>query len=126
LTLRCSYLVARSFNTSRGFWSFSSISLKHVGQNIFCVLQSLDPFLVWALHGGTQGIVGPLALLINVRNDLGLWAEHNFCLILEVYLDDLVRETEHDGVTGSHPLLYINYVSQFVRFFCRGQQAISH
>jgi hypothetical protein len=31
-------------------------------------------------------------------------------MVLEIDLDDLIRETEHDGVASAHPLLNVNYV----------------
>ena len=31
-------------------------------------------------------------------------------MILEVHLHDLIRESEHDGVACSHPLLHVDYI----------------
>jgi len=36
-------------------------------------------------------------------------------VILEVHLDDLVREAEHDRVARSHPLLHVNNVRDLTR-----------
>lgn len=37
-------------------------------------------------------------------------------MVLEVYLDDLVAEPEHDGMSGPHPLLHVDDILDFPHF----------
>ena len=40
-------------------------------------------------------------------------------MVLEVDLDHLVREAEHDGMTGAHPLLDVDHLRLLYRLLLR-------
>lgn len=88
------------------------ILIEHVSQDVLGVLEALDHLQVGALHGCVERVGVALTTLVDVGDDLGLTAQHDFSVILEVDLHHLVGEAEHDGMAGAHPLLHINHVSQ--------------
>lgn len=88
-----------------------------MGQYVLGILETLDHFKVGGLHGTVQGIGASLALFVYVGHHFGLRAEHDFCVVLEVDLHDLVGETEHDGVARSHPLLDVDHVLHLSDFW---------
>lgn len=45
-----------------------------------------------------------LALFVHIGHDPGLRTQKYFCVVLEVHLHHFVRESEHDGMFGPHPL----------------------
>ena len=77
-------------------------------QNIFCVLEPLNHLKVGGLHGTAQWISLSLTSLVNIGHKLGLRAEHDFGMVLEIDLNDFVREAEHDSMACPHPLLDVN------------------
>ena len=88
----------------------SGVLIKHVCQDVLGIFEALHHFEVGRLHGRVERISASLAALIHVGDDLGLRAEHDLGVVLEVHLDYLVREAEHDGVPRPHPLLHIDDV----------------
>ena len=79
-----------------------------MGQNIFCVLESLNHLKVGGLHGTAQRISLSLTSLVNIGHKFGLRAEHDFGVVLEIDLDNFVREAEHDSMACPHPLLDVH------------------
>ena len=79
-----------------------------MGQNIFCVLEPLNHLKVGGLHGTAQRISLSLTSLVNIGHKFGLRAEHDFGVVLEIDLDYLVREAEHDSMACPHPLLDVH------------------
>lgn len=88
------------------------ILVEHVGEDILGVLQAFDHLQVGALHGCVERIRIALPTLVDVGDYLGLAAQHDFSVVLEVDLHHLVGEAEHDGMAGAHPLLHVHDVSQ--------------
>lgn len=91
-----------------------------MGQNVLGVLEPLDHFEVGGFHGAVERVRAPLALLVDVGHDLGLRAQHDLCVVLEVDLDHLVGQSEHDGVSRPHPLLYVHDVFDLALFLAVG------
>ena len=50
----------------------------------------------------------PLALFIDVCDEATLGIEEDLCVILEIDLDDLVAQPEHNCVLRTHPLLHVD------------------
>ena len=76
-------------------------------QDVLRIFESLDHFQVSRLHGRVKRVGAPLSALVHVGHHLGLRAEHDLSMVLEVDLDDFVGQTEHDSVPCAHPLLDI-------------------
>ena len=88
----------------------ASVLVEHVCQNILSVLQTLYHLEVSALHRRVERVGAPFATFVDVGHDLRLRAKHDFCVVLEVYLNNFVGEAEHDSVPCAHPLLNVNDV----------------
>jgi hypothetical protein len=56
-----------------------------------------------------QGQSLSLSLLVDVSYQSALRIQQDLCVVLEVHLNNLVAQSEHYGVLGSHPLLYIDW-----------------
>lgn len=84
------------------------VGVEHVGEDIFGVLEPLYHFEVGGLHGAAEGVGAPFALFVHVGDHFGLGTQHDLCVILEINLDHLVRKSEHNSMSSSHPLLHIN------------------
>jgi hypothetical protein len=84
-----------------------------MGQDILSILKPLDHFKVRGFHGAAQGIRLLLATFVDVNDEFCLRTEHYFGVILEIHLNDLVGEAEHDGVACAHPLLYVDHIFDF-------------
>lgn len=88
----------------------AGVLVQHMSQDVLGVLQTLDHFKVGRLHGRVQGVGASLSTLVDIGDNLGLGAEHDLCVILEVDLHHLVGESEHDSVSSTHPLLHVDHV----------------
>ena len=88
----------------------AGVLVQHMSQDVLGVLQTLDHFKVGRLHGRVQGVGASLSTLVNIGDNLGLGAEHDLRVVLEVDLHDLIAQAEHDRVPCAHPLLYVDHV----------------
>lgn len=88
----------------------SSILIQHVSEDILGVLETFDHLQVGAVHGRSKRVGGAFTTLVNVGHDLGLRAQHDLSVILEVHLDHFVGKAEHNRVSCAHPLLHIDHV----------------
>ena len=79
-------------------------------EDVLGVLQTLHHLKVGRFHGAVEWIGAPLTLLVDIGDDLGLRAQHDLRVILEVNLNYLVRESEHNGMSRAHPLLHVDDV----------------
>ena len=68
----------------------SSILIKHVCQDVLGVLEALDHLQVGRLHGRVERVGAPLASFVHVGDHLGLRAQHDLSVILEVHLYDFI------------------------------------
>lgn len=68
----------------------SDVCVEHVSQDVLGVLKSLDHFEVCRLHCTVERIRRPFSLFVDISNDFGLRTKHDFCVVLEVHLHDLV------------------------------------
>ena len=98
----------------RGLTRVRHVGVQHVRQNIFSVLETLDHFQVGGLHGAIERVRASFALFVYVGDDLGLRAEHDLGVVLEVHLHNLVGKSEHDCVARPHPLLDVDDVFHFL------------
>ncbi len=108
--LRLSSRIAVGVHAAGVRFSGIDIGVEHVSEYIFGVLETFDHLEVGGLHGTAEGVGLSLAALVDVLNELGLAAQHDLCVVLEVHLHHLVREAEHHCVPGAHPLLHIHHV----------------
>lgn len=81
---------------------------QHLGQDLLGVLQPFGHFGVVTLEGVAEGEVGPVLVLVEVLDELPVGTKEDLGLVLEDHLDDLVGETEHNGLFGLHPLLHVD------------------
>lgn len=77
-------------------------------QNIFGVLKSLGHFSIVRFECVTQRKCLSLTFLVDVSYKAAFRVKKDFCMVLEIYLHDLIAQTEHDGMLCSHPLFHIN------------------
>ena len=108
--LRLSTGIAVGVHAARVRFSGIDISVEHVCEYIFGVLETFNHLEVGGLHGAAEGVGLSLAALVDVLDELSLAAQHDLCMILEVHLHHLVREAEHHCVPGAHPLFHIHDV----------------
>lgn len=106
--LRLTAYVTISVKTNTIGFCGVDIRVQHVGQNIFCVLEPLNHLKVGGLHGTAQRISLSLTSLVNISHKLGLRAEHDFGMVLEIDLNNFVREAEHNSMACPHPLLDVH------------------
>jgi hypothetical protein len=66
------------------------IRIEHVCQNVLGILQPLDHFKIGGFHCATKRVGLSLPSLVNISHKLGLRAEHDFSMVLEVNLDNFV------------------------------------
>jgi len=79
-------------------------------QNVLRVLKSFYHLQVRRLHSRVERIGASFSALIHIGHNLGLRAQHNLGVILEVNLDNFVGKTEHDGMPRAHPFLNVNNI----------------
>lgn len=79
-----------------------------MGQYVLSVLQTLCHLGVVAVKSLVERHSRSLTLFVDVCHISILRVKQDFCVILEVNLNDLVTESEHYCVLGSHPFLNIN------------------
>ena len=84
------------------------VIIEHMREDVLGILESLGHLRIVAVEGLVEGHRRPLPLFVNVGHESILGVQQDLCVVLEVNLDDLVRETEHYSVLGSHPLLHVN------------------
>lgn len=89
-------------------WVLLLIIIEHVGQDVLRVLETLRHLRIVAVEGLVQRHRRSLALLVYVGHVPILGVEQDLCVILEIDLDYLVAESEHDGVLRPHPLLDVH------------------
>lgn len=92
------------------------IIVQHVSQNVLCVLQSLCHLGIVAIQCLVEWHGGPLALLVDVGDVAVLGVEQDFSVILEVNLNYLVAEAEHDCMFGTHPFFDVNGAGRVLQF----------
>ena len=97
-------------------WVLLLIIVQHVCQDIFSVLQPLRHFGIVAVQGLVQWHRGAVTFLVHVGHVPVLRVQQNFRVVLEVNLDDLVAQAEHDRVLGSHPFLDIDGAWRVLQF----------
>jgi len=94
------------------------VVVQHVGQNILGVLQPFRHLCVIAIECLIQRHGGSLALLVDICYIFVFRIQKYLSVILEVNLDDLVAQSEHNCMLGPHPFLDINaarWILQLVR-----------
>jgi len=79
-----------------------------VSQYILGILKALSHLGVIRFESMTQWQSLPLALFVDVGHEAALGIEQNLGVVLEINLNDLVGEAEHDRVLSTHPLLYVD------------------
>lgn len=84
------------------------IIIEHVREDVFGVLEPLCHLRIVAVQSLVQWHRRPLTLLVNVGHISILGVEQDLRVILEVHLDNLVAESEHDSMLGPHPLLHVD------------------
>lgn len=87
-------------------------------QDILRVLQPLRHFRVIAVKRLVEGHGRPLTLLVDIGDVPVLRVEQDLSVVLEVHLNDLVAEAEHDGVFCPHPLLHVNRSWRILQLVC--------
>lgn len=80
-------------------------AVKHMGEYLLGVLESLGHLSVLIVEGSGEGVLGSLTLETEVGNLLQLARQNYLRLVSEVHLHNLVTQSEHYGVFGLHPLL---------------------
>lgn len=88
-------------------------------EDVLGVFEPLDHLEVAALHCRVQRVGVPFTALVDVRHHLGLAAEHDLSVVLEIDLHHFVAQAEHNGMARAHPLLHVDHVDQLMRFFGR-------
>ena len=84
------------------------VIIKHVSQNVLGVLQPLSHFSIVAIQCLVQRHSRSFTLLVHIRHVAVLRVQQDLSVVLEVNLHNLVTESEHDGMLGSHPFFDIN------------------
>lgn len=84
------------------------IVVQHVSKNIFCVLESLGHLCVVAVKSLIEWHCRSFALLVHIGHKSIFRVQEDLRVVLEVNLNNLVAESEHDGVLGPHPFLNVN------------------
>lgn len=82
-----------------------------MGQNFFSVFKPLLHFGIIVIESNCDADTLDLLLFVSVGNHLGLGTEFDLGLVLEIYLNQLVAESKHDGVSCLHPLLQVHEVA---------------
>ena len=85
-----------------------SIVAEHVSKDVLGVLKSLGHFCIVRFECLIQRQVNSLTFLVHIGHNSALRVQKDLGLVLEVHLNDLVAESEHDRVLGSHPFLNIH------------------
>ena len=85
------------------------IIIEHVGQDIFGVLQSLCHFGVVAIQSLIQRHRRSFSLLVHVGHVPVFRVQQDFSVVLEINLNDLIAQSEHNSVLSAHPFFYINW-----------------
>lgn len=99
-------------------WVLLLIIIEHVGQDVLCVLETLRHLRIVAVEGLVQWHRRSLALLVYVGHVPILRVEQDLCVILEIDLDYLVAESEHDCVLRSHPFLDVHGAGRVLQLIC--------
>ena len=79
-----------------------------MGKNILSVLQPLRHLSVVAIKSLVEWHRRSLTLLVDVSDISIFRVKKDLSVILEVNLHNLVAQSEHYSVLGSHPFLHIN------------------
>ena len=79
-----------------------------MSKDVLGVLQSLGHLGVVAIQGLVEWHGLSLTLLVHVGNISVLRVEQDFSVVLEVDLNNLVAESEHNGMFGTHPFLDVD------------------
>jgi len=79
-----------------------------MGKDLFSVLETLSHFSIGTFQGCSEGVVTSFSFLVDIGYHLILGTKMDFRLIGKVYLNYLVTQSEHDGMTGLHPFLHID------------------
>lgn len=77
-------------------------------QNVFSVLKSLGHFSIVRFKCMTQRESLSFTFFVDISYKSTFRVEEDFCMVLEINLNNLVTQTEHDGMLSSHPLFYIH------------------
>lgn len=88
-----------------GWWS---IVIQHVSQDVLGILQSLSHLLIIWIESLTEWHYRALSFLVHVSYEAIVRVQEDLSVILEVHLDDLVAQSEHNRMTCPHPLLYVD------------------
>jgi hypothetical protein len=80
-----------------------------VSKDILGVFKSLSHLCVIAFESMIERQSLSLSLFVYICHKSTFRVEKNFCVILEIDLDNLVAQSKHNSVLGSHPFLHINW-----------------
>lgn len=80
-----------------------------MSQDVLGILKPLSHLCIVTFQGMVERERLSLALLVDIGHLSILRVKQDLCVILEVHLHDLVRETEHNCVLGAHPLLHVDW-----------------
>ena len=80
-------------------------------ENLLCVLKPLLHLRIIHLKRLPEPDIDDLPLLIGVAHHLGHRTDLNLRLILEIDLNQLVAQSEHDRVSRLHPLLQVHQMT---------------
>ena len=80
----------------------------------FGVLDPACHFGVFGLEGFSQGFIGLSAFLTGKQHSFFIGIEKDLAVIEKVDLEDFIAESEHDGVFGFEPLLYVDELVVFL------------
>ena len=101
-------VVCRSRVASHSHRVLLLVVVKHVGQDIFRVLETLGHFGIVAVKSLVQRHRRSLTLLVHVCHISVLRVQKDLRVILEVNLHNFVAESKHYSVLGSHPFFDVD------------------
>ena len=84
------------------------VHIKHMCQDILCIFQSLRHLIVIRFKCGRQRIGRSFSFFIRIGHHSAFTAQYNFCMVLEAHLHYLIRQSKHNRMSSSHPLLHID------------------
>ena len=79
-----------------------------MSKDILGVLKALCHLLIIAIKSLTQWHDRSLSSLVNICDQSIFGVQQDLSVVLEINLDDLVAESEHYCMLGTHPLLDVN------------------
>ncbi len=79
-----------------------------MSEDVLCVFESLSHLGIITLKSHIQWKCLSLSLLVHICDQSAFTVQKNLRMILEVYLDYLVTEPEHNRMLSPHPLLHVD------------------